>query len=66
MCLYPQLLEDKGLPLDVKMRAQRLLEVCEGGSVGEDLQNVFFLSKARQTGILMNKCTDTEYPIICP
>ncbi|XP_074492408.1 alanine aminotransferase 2-like isoform X2 [Sebastes fasciatus] len=33
-CLYPQLLEEKTLPLDVRQRAQRLLEVCAGGSVG--------------------------------
>ncbi|XP_044056333.1 alanine aminotransferase 2-like isoform X2 [Siniperca chuatsi] len=34
VCLYPQLLKDKNLPLDVSLRAQRLLEVCDGGSVG--------------------------------
>ncbi|KAM9358436.1 uncharacterized protein ABDE67_003935 [Symphorus nematophorus] len=34
VCVYPQLLKDKDLPLDVRERAQRLLEVCEGGSVG--------------------------------
>uniref|UniRef100_UPI0037E7D26D alanine aminotransferase 2-like n=1 Tax=Semicossyphus pulcher TaxID=241346 RepID=UPI0037E7D26D len=34
ICLYPQLLEDKGLPLDVRRRAQKLLEVCEGESLG--------------------------------
>ncbi|XP_071342624.1 alanine aminotransferase 2-like [Trachinotus anak] len=33
-CLYPQLLKDKTLPLDVRLRAQSLLEVCEGGSAG--------------------------------
>ncbi|KAF1385312.1 hypothetical protein PFLUV_G00106430 [Perca fluviatilis] len=34
VCLHPQLLKNKTLPLDVRMRAQRLLEVCDGGSVG--------------------------------
>ncbi|XP_051233416.1 alanine aminotransferase 2-like [Dicentrarchus labrax] len=34
VCLYPQLLKDNNLPLDVRQRAQRLLEVCDGGSVG--------------------------------
>ncbi|GAA6219602.1 alanine aminotransferase 2-like [Lates japonicus] len=34
VCLYPQLLEDKSLPVDVRLRAQSLLEVCPGGSVG--------------------------------
>ncbi|XP_047444086.1 alanine aminotransferase 2-like [Mugil cephalus] len=33
-CLYPQLLDDRSLPQDVKLRAQRLLEACDGGSVG--------------------------------
>ncbi|KAM9364906.1 alanine aminotransferase 2-like [Pholidichthys leucotaenia] len=33
-CLFPELLKDKTLPLDVMLRAQRFLEVCEGGSVG--------------------------------
>ncbi|XP_044218481.1 alanine aminotransferase 2-like isoform X2 [Thunnus albacares] len=34
VCLYPQLLEDNSLPLDVKLRAQSFLEVCDGKSVG--------------------------------
>ncbi|XP_045905907.1 alanine aminotransferase 2-like [Micropterus dolomieu] len=34
VCLYPQLLKSKTLPLDVILRAQKLLEVCDGGSVG--------------------------------
>ncbi|XP_063748297.1 alanine aminotransferase 2-like isoform X2 [Eleginops maclovinus] len=34
VCLHPELLGNKTLPLDVRLRAQRLLEVCEGGSVG--------------------------------
>ncbi|XP_040895399.1 alanine aminotransferase 2-like [Toxotes jaculatrix] len=33
-CLYPQLLKDQSLPLDVRLRAQSLLEVCDGESVG--------------------------------
>ncbi|KAL6108460.1 uncharacterized protein ACO6RY_18977 [Pungitius sinensis] len=33
-CLLPRLLEEETLPLDVRRRAQRLLEACEGGSVG--------------------------------
>ncbi|XP_029004916.1 alanine aminotransferase 2-like [Betta splendens] len=33
-CLYPELLEDKSLPPDVKTRVHRLLETCDGGSVG--------------------------------
>ncbi|XP_077964210.1 alanine aminotransferase 2-like [Gasterosteus aculeatus] len=35
VCLLPRLLEEESLPLDVRRRAQRLLEACEGGSVGE-------------------------------
>ncbi|CAN9502727.1 unnamed protein product [Ophioblennius macclurei] len=34
VCLYPQLMESPKLPPDVKLRAQRLLEGCEGGSMG--------------------------------
>uniref|UniRef100_A0A8C9XYP0 alanine transaminase n=1 Tax=Sander lucioperca TaxID=283035 RepID=A0A8C9XYP0_SANLU len=34
VCLHPQLMKNKTLPLDVRLRAQRLLEVCDGGSVG--------------------------------
>ncbi|KAM4629870.1 alanine aminotransferase 2-like [Polymixia lowei] len=34
VCLYPELLHDENLPLDVKLRAQKLLEACDGGSVG--------------------------------
>ncbi|XP_069579214.1 alanine aminotransferase 2-like, partial [Brachyistius frenatus] len=34
VCLYPQLLTDGRLPLDVRLRAQRLLEACDGRSVG--------------------------------
>ncbi|XP_005951073.1 alanine aminotransferase 1 [Haplochromis burtoni] len=34
VCIYPQLLEDKCFPLDVKIRAQKLLEACDGASVG--------------------------------
>ncbi|XP_067368563.1 alanine aminotransferase 1-like [Channa argus] len=34
VCLCPQLLKDKNLPLDVKQRAKRLLEACDGESVG--------------------------------
>ncbi|KAK2835012.1 hypothetical protein Q5P01_015496 [Channa striata] len=34
VCMCPQLLKDKNLPLDVKQRAQRLLGACDGESVG--------------------------------
>ncbi|CAJ1061177.1 alanine aminotransferase 1-like isoform X1 [Xyrichtys novacula] len=34
VCLYPELLENKDLPLDVRQRAQRLLQICDGGSLG--------------------------------
>ncbi|XP_028260433.1 alanine aminotransferase 2-like [Parambassis ranga] len=34
VCLYPELLRDKSLPLDVRLRAERLLEACDGGSIG--------------------------------
>uniref|UniRef100_A0A8C3ACV4 alanine transaminase n=1 Tax=Cyclopterus lumpus TaxID=8103 RepID=A0A8C3ACV4_CYCLU len=34
VCLLPQLLEENSLPLDVRLRARRLLEACDGGSVG--------------------------------
>ncbi|XP_072544820.1 alanine aminotransferase 2-like [Salminus brasiliensis] len=33
-CLYPSLMHDDSLPLDVRQRAQRLLGECEGGSLG--------------------------------
>uniref|UniRef100_A0A3Q3WUQ4 alanine transaminase n=1 Tax=Mola mola TaxID=94237 RepID=A0A3Q3WUQ4_MOLML len=33
-CMYPKLLEEKSLPLDVRQRAQKLLGACGGGSVG--------------------------------
>ncbi|XP_070775049.1 alanine aminotransferase 2-like [Enoplosus armatus] len=33
-CLYPQLVNSDKLPVDVRQRAQRLLEGCAGGSVG--------------------------------
>ncbi|XP_037553734.1 alanine aminotransferase 2-like [Nematolebias whitei] len=34
VCLYPQLLRDERFPSDVRLRAQRLLEACDGESVG--------------------------------
>ncbi|CDQ84829.1 unnamed protein product [Oncorhynchus mykiss] len=34
VCLYPELLHDDTLPVDVRQRAQRLLGECDGGSVG--------------------------------
>ncbi|KAM3875802.1 alanine aminotransferase 2-like [Diretmus argenteus] len=34
VCLYPELLHDNKLPPDVRLRAQTLLEACEGESVG--------------------------------
>ncbi|RVE73716.1 hypothetical protein OJAV_G00033970 [Oryzias javanicus] len=34
VCLYPHLLQDNAFPLDVKLRAQRLLQICEGESLG--------------------------------
>ncbi|XP_034036674.1 alanine aminotransferase 2-like [Thalassophryne amazonica] len=33
-CLYSDLLGDENFPLDVRLRAQRLLQECPGGSVG--------------------------------
>ncbi|XP_048108025.1 alanine aminotransferase 2 [Alosa alosa] len=33
-CLYPDLLLDDTLPVDVRQRAERMLEHCDGGSVG--------------------------------
>ncbi|XP_066537999.1 alanine aminotransferase 2-like [Hoplias malabaricus] len=33
-CFYPSLLLDQQFPLDVRERAQRLLEECDGGSIG--------------------------------
>uniref|UniRef100_A0A3Q2C6G9 alanine transaminase n=1 Tax=Cyprinodon variegatus TaxID=28743 RepID=A0A3Q2C6G9_CYPVA len=33
-CLYPELLKDNSFPSDVRQRAQKLLGVCNGGSVG--------------------------------
>ncbi|XP_034438142.1 alanine aminotransferase 1-like [Hippoglossus hippoglossus] len=33
-CLCPHLLKDTSLPLDVRLRAQSLLDSCDGGSVG--------------------------------
>ncbi|KAM9832127.1 alanine aminotransferase 2-like [Neosynchiropus ocellatus] len=34
VCLHPELLQDQSLPQDVRQRAQKLLAVCGGGSVG--------------------------------
>ncbi|XP_029988592.1 alanine aminotransferase 2-like [Sphaeramia orbicularis] len=34
VCVYPELLHEDSLPLDVRQRAQRLLDSCNGGSVG--------------------------------
>ncbi|XP_030584218.1 alanine aminotransferase 2-like [Archocentrus centrarchus] len=34
VCVYPELLKEKSLPLDVRQRAQQLLDICGGGSVG--------------------------------
>ncbi|KAF7655987.1 hypothetical protein LDENG_00047710, partial [Lucifuga dentata] len=34
VCLYPELLQDQTLRLDVRLRAQKLLQACAGGSVG--------------------------------
>uniref|UniRef100_A0A3Q3B0N3 alanine transaminase n=2 Tax=Kryptolebias marmoratus TaxID=37003 RepID=A0A3Q3B0N3_KRYMA len=34
VCLYPELLGEDSLPLDVRQRAQKLLEACNGGSIG--------------------------------
>ncbi|XP_052317729.1 alanine aminotransferase 2-like [Oncorhynchus keta] len=34
VCLYPELLHNDTLPVDVRQRAQRLLGECDGGSVG--------------------------------
>ncbi|XP_074523964.1 alanine aminotransferase 2-like [Halichoeres trimaculatus] len=34
VCLYPELLENKDLPLDVRHRAQKFLEICDGESLG--------------------------------
>ncbi|KAM6921958.1 alanine aminotransferase 2 [Xenentodon cancila] len=33
-CLYPELLKDESLPLDVRMRALTFLEACDGESLG--------------------------------
>lgn len=35
VCLYPQLLNSRNLPVDVKQRAEWLLAICVGGSLGE-------------------------------
>ncbi|KAM4740051.1 alanine aminotransferase 2-like [Anableps anableps] len=34
VCLYPELLKESSFPPDVRQRAQKLLGVCNGGSVG--------------------------------
>ncbi|XP_039666309.1 alanine aminotransferase 2-like [Perca fluviatilis] len=34
VCLYPELITEKCLPLDARQRAQKLLGACSGGSVG--------------------------------
>ncbi|XP_029489028.1 alanine aminotransferase 2-like isoform X2 [Oncorhynchus nerka] len=34
VCLFPELLHNDTLPVDVRQRAQRLLGECDGGSVG--------------------------------
>ncbi|TKS74939.1 Alanine aminotransferase 2 [Collichthys lucidus] len=57
VCLYPELLKDNQLPLDVRQRAQRLLQACDGDSVGEDWKKVVVKLLAGvegeiQTGVL--------------
>lgn len=34
-CFYPQLMNSNKLPVDVRQRAQKLLQGCAGGSVGK-------------------------------
>jgi len=53
-CLFPQLLKENTLPLDVRLRARRLLEACDGGSVGEDLREAFSIQSVQ----LLKKTTD--------
>lgn len=43
-CVYPELLNSDSLPADVRMRAQKILGQCAGGSVGMilcDIHNYF-------------------------
>lgn len=35
MCIYPDLLRDDTIPVDVRQRAERMLKHCDGGSVGK-------------------------------
>lgn len=48
VCLYPELLEEPSLPLDVRQRAQKLLEACSGGSVGENDEYEFICTDLSQ------------------
>ncbi|XP_014874754.1 alanine aminotransferase 2-like isoform X2 [Poecilia latipinna] len=34
LCCYPELLKEDSFPLDVKQKTQKLLEACNGGSIG--------------------------------
>nr|XP_020481200.1 alanine aminotransferase 2-like isoform X2 [Monopterus albus] len=71
VCVYPELLNNEGLSLDVRLRAQRLLEACDGGSVGSYGQSsgvphvkqsiVEFISR-RDAGVSSN----TEHIFISP
>ncbi|XP_032428175.1 alanine aminotransferase 2-like [Xiphophorus hellerii] len=36
LCCYPELLKEDSFPLDVKQKTQKLLEACNGGSIGEN------------------------------
>lgn len=43
MCLYPELVKDETLPLDVRSRAQKFVEACDGESLGKDLCGIHYL-----------------------
>ncbi|KAJ8352954.1 hypothetical protein AAFF_G00132130 [Aldrovandia affinis] len=47
-CLYPELLQSDRIPIDARLRAQRLLRVCDGGSVDGGVpsspENIFICS----------------------
>ncbi|XP_054909693.1 alanine aminotransferase 2-like [Poeciliopsis prolifica] len=48
LCCYPELLKEGSFPLDVKQKAQKLLEACDGGSIGS-YSSVFGLPPIRKS-----------------
>uniref|UniRef100_UPI0037E8AA70 alanine aminotransferase 2-like n=1 Tax=Semicossyphus pulcher TaxID=241346 RepID=UPI0037E8AA70 len=48
-CLFPELLKEQSLPLDVRQRAQSLLGACAGGSVGSYSTTCYGLTPVQES-----------------